>query len=62
MWFDGKSHLIYLCSHCKGFETSLHALLQSPEVNLFWKKVTHVISLLFDVNIIVDGKNITYRL
>ena len=42
------------CSHCKGFETSLHALLQCPEVNLFWKKVTHVISLLFDVNIIVD--------
>ena len=44
------------CSHCKGFETSLQPLLQCPEVNLFWKKVTHLISLLFDVNIIVDEK------
>ena len=44
------------CSHCKGFETSVHALLQCPEVSLFWQKVTHVISLFYDVNITVDER------
>ena len=44
------------CSHCEGFETSVHALLQCPEVSLFWQKVTHVISLFYDVNITVDER------